>query len=249
MSRFGFAVLGLAALVPCLRAQAVDSKWTVDYETGSTWLARNVVRIPGDTGTKFNFRQLTGSGPFAHHRVTVYYNDPRGFGWRLLVAPLEITSQGSLEQPTSFAGANFAANTATEGLYRFNSYRLSYFNRWKQGPKSKWSFGGTLKVRDAEIRLTQGSLTAKKSDLGVVPLAFLLGEEKLGERWTAQFELDGLFSPMGRAFDGSARLAYAISPRQSVTFGYRLLEGGADNERVYNFFWANYLVLGVQARF
>jgi hypothetical protein len=62
--RHSFVVLiCLASPMPGL-VQASDSKpsgWTVDLETGGLWFSRNEARIPSDTGTTVNLRDLTGS--------------------------------------------------------------------------------------------------------------------------------------------------------------------------------------------
>lgn len=238
----------LSALA-CASIAADQKPWSIELEGGLLWLSRNDVRIPGTTGTQFGMRDLTGSGTFPVGRVNAIWQSDRGWGFRVMLAPLTASGTGTLGQNVQFAGQNFAAGVATQGRYKFNSYRLTYFNRWKQGPRSEWRIGGTLKIRDAEIRLTQGGVSAKDSDLGVVPLAYIWGQEKLSDRWSAIFEVDALFAPQGRAFDGSAKLAYHANDRTTWTVGYRLLEGGADNDRVYNFFWGNYLTAGVTIRF
>jgi hypothetical protein len=57
-------------------------------------------------------------------------------------------------------------------------------------------------------------------------------------------EADALAAPQGRAEDAIFALQYIINPRATLRFGYRILEGGADNDNVYNFTLLNYVVLG-----
>ena len=45
----------------------------------------------------------------------------------------------------------------------------------------------------------------------------------------------GLASPQGRAFDFSAKVGYQLNPDWTLTAGLRMLDGGADNNTVYNF--------------
>jgi hypothetical protein len=45
------------------------------------------------------------------------------------------------------------------------------------------------------------------------------------------------------------KLARDLSKRWTVTGGYRLVEGGADVDQVYNFAWFNYAVVSGIYRF
>ena len=62
-------------------------------------------------------------------------------------------------------------------------------------------------------------------------------------------ELDGLASSRGRAFDFTLRGHYDLSDQWSVGPGYRTIEGGADNDEVYNFAWLHSIVAAVAFRF
>jgi len=55
---------------------------------------------------------------------------------------------------------------------------------------------------------------------------------------------DALAAPQGRAEDVLAALKYQFSDRIGLKLGYRILEGGADNDVVYNFSLFNYAVIG-----
>ncbi|MEJ2180786.1 MAG: hypothetical protein P8Y28_10205 [Gammaproteobacteria bacterium] len=104
---------------------------------------------------------------------------------------------------------------------------------------------GTLKVRDAEIALTQGTQFANDTDVGVVPLLYLYGDYNINNKWNFVFDMDGLASPQGRAFDLGLKLTYDLSDQWYLGGSYRLLEGGADNDTVYNFAWFNYLLFSI----
>jgi hypothetical protein len=55
---------------------------------------------------------------------------------------------------------------------------------------------------------------------------------------------DALAAPQGRAEDVLAALTYHASDRMGIKIGYRILEGGANNDVVYNFALLNYAVVG-----
>ncbi|MFN2165245.1 MAG: hypothetical protein ACK2U9_03175, partial [Anaerolineae bacterium] len=50
-------------------ASTPRSRAGLTFETGALWFSRNDVRIPGDTGTKFDMLDLTDSGPEAFARL------------------------------------------------------------------------------------------------------------------------------------------------------------------------------------
>ena len=228
---------------------AADYNWRLGVVAGPVWQSRNDVQIPGDTGTRFSLVDLAGSGPFPYVRVELVYQLAEKHALRFLLAPFEYTETGQLDSDVSFAGQSFSAGQATEATYQFNSYRVTYRYRFFRNDSWQWHVGGTLKVRDAEIKLTQGSVTANDTDTGVVPLLNLYGEYNLGSAWSLIFDLDGLASPQGRAIDLGLLARYDVSEAWYLAGGYRTLEGGADNDSVYSFAWFNYAVLSAGYRF
>jgi len=226
------------------------ARYSVELEGGATWQARNVARIPGDGGTYFSLRPLTGSGPDAFWRVTIIGRVRARQEVRAVWAPLRASGTGTLAQETRFDGQTFAAGVVTDGYYRFDSPRLTY--RWRVTPpdaRGAFWIGATALIRDAEVRLTQGPLSASDSNVGVVPLLHLAGDWPLAPRWRLLFDLDALAAPQGRAFDGGVRVARDVAPGWWASAGLRTLEGGADNDRVFNFAWFQFLSLGVGRRF
>jgi len=55
---------------------------------------------------------------------------------------------------------------------------------------------------------------------------------------------DALAAPQGRAEDVLLALQYRPGDDLMLRLGYRILEGGADNDEVYSFTLINYLVVG-----
>ena len=230
-------------------AIAADFNWRLGVEAGPVWQSRNDVQVPGDTGTRFSLTDIVGSGPFPYARVELVYKLNDQHSLRFLLAPLGYTETGVLGEDVSFAGASFSAGQATEVKYQFNSYRATYRYRFFSNDRWQWHVGGTLKVRDAEIRLQQGDVSAVDEDTGVVPLLNLYGEYNLANAWAFIFDFDGLASPNGRALDLGLLARYDLSDAWYLAGGYRTLEGGADNDSVYNFAWFHYAVLSAGYRF
>ena len=86
---------------------------------------------------------------------------------------------------------------------------------------------------------------AEKTNTGFVPLVNFLAEWRPSKRLRFILEGDALAGPQGRAEDVLLALRYSLGERVGVKIGYRLLEGGADVDQVYNFTLINYAVLGV----
>jgi hypothetical protein len=102
----------LAASLDATRALAPTRydawPWRVEVEGGAFWSARNDVRIPGDSGTRFSFEDLTGGGPWPIGRVTAEWDVSDRHGVRLIYAPVRADGTGTLSQPTNFDGTMFA---------------------------------------------------------------------------------------------------------------------------------------------
>lgn len=216
--------------------------WRVEVEVGALWSARNDVQIPGDTGTRFSFEDLTGGGAWPVGRVTLDWDASERHGFRLLYAPVRTDGTGTLSKPTNFDGTLFAPGTAT-GRYQFDTWRFAWRYRFHSTEHWEWRAGLTALVRDASIEVEQGGLSATKDDLGVVPLLNLSGIYRFADGWSALLDVEGAAASQGRAFDVALRVAYDIGDRSRVSLGWRTIEGGADNDEVYTFSWFHALVV------
>lgn len=218
----------------------------LDIEVGAAWQDRNDVQIPNDSnGTRFALDGVTGPGPFLAPRIQLYTTLAPRHELRLLAAPLGIKESGSLDKLVKFEGQTFSVGSV-EAKYRFSSYRATWRYTFYENPDWMWKVGVTGKIRDAEITLRQGDVTATKSNIGFVPLLHLYGERRLGHDSRLTFEGDGLAGGPGRAFDLSTRYVRDIDERASVFAGLRMLDGGADSSSGYNFARIYYLTLGLQ---
>ncbi len=236
--------------LPALAQQQDDNGLTLEVEGGAVTSSRNKVRIPNEGGTRFDLRELTGSAPEAFARAAVTWKFADHHALRLTAAPLELSGSDVLEQDVDFEGSTFLAGAQTRGTYQFSNYRLTYRYDFSPGERWRWGVGGTLFVRDAAITLRQGALDATNDDVGLVPLLHVRGERRLGSRTSLVMDLDGAIAPQGRAIDATVRVERTFGSGLKVGLGYRTLEGGADNDEVYNFAWLHYaaLTLGWQIR-
>jgi len=222
--------------------------WFVESELGPVWQSLNNVQIPGKTGTRFSLKDF-GAGPYLAGRLYFGYDWTEKSEFRALYAPLSLRGNKTLNSDLSFQDQVFSAGQNVQSLYRFNSYRLTYRYRLLKSPDWRFWIGFTGKIRDAEIALSRDSLTTSKKDLGFVPLLHLRLLYQASEKISLDLEADALAAPQGRAEDVVLRARYELSPGLIANLGYRLLEGGADNDRVYTFAFLHYLVTGLEVRF
>lgn len=221
------------------------AQFRVDLESGLAFSGYNDVRIPGDQGTLFSLSEELKADPSLFVRLRLNYDWGERNTFSLLYAPLTINSSGQFDKDVIFQGQTFPANAPIDGLYRFNSYRLTWRYVLYRSPSIDFGLGFTAKIRDAEIRLQADNQEANKTNVGFVPIINFLFSWKVQERWRVLIEGDALAAPQGRAEDVFAGLTYRVSERIILKGGYRLLEGGADNDEVYNFALIHYAVVGL----
>jgi hypothetical protein len=228
-------------------SQAAADGWRFEAEGGAIWFGRNDVRIPGDTGTRFDMRDLTGDGPDPYFRLAAEYSFGR-HSFRGVAAPLRVSGTGTLMESVQFAGETFAAGLPARGVYQFDNYRLTYRYTMRDTGTWGWGLGAVVFVRDAKVELSQGDTTARDTDVGFVPLAHISAWNDVSQRVTLRFELEGLAASQGRAFDGSIIVDYRPADNWSIGVGYRALEGGVDNDDVYSFALVHHAVVSIRRR-
>jgi hypothetical protein len=231
------ALAGEAALVPSL-----------DLETGVAFASRNDVRVPGDSGTTFSLTDgpfQSDRTPFVRVRAGASYGR---HGLLLTFAPLRLSGRGQEGGSVTFRGLSFTTGDASF-RYRFDTYRLTYRYALVSGPRLDLQVGATALLRDAEIRLTQPGQSTAEKNVGLVPLlSFRLAWRPGGGPFGLVLDGDALAAPQGRAEDVSLALEYSTG-ELAFRAGYRILEGGADNDRVYSFALVNHLLVGARYSF
>lgn len=234
-----FLALGLA-LAPSAIAQV-----ELDFETGAVFSGYNDVRIPGDTGTLFSLSQELDADPSAFYRIRIFYHINQRHHVGALLAPLSIKSTGTLNRNLFFEGTTFTAGVPLETTYQFNSYRVIYRYDFLRTEKLDVGIGFTAKIRDAKIAVESGSLASEKTNVGFVPILHFRLHWHVTEKLALLIDGDALAAPQGRAEDVLAALTFGITEQLNLKLGYRILEGGANNDEVYNFTLVNYASLGV----
>ncbi|MBF0360904.1 MAG: hypothetical protein HQK49_07825 [Oligoflexia bacterium] len=230
---------------------AMDFKNRIDMEHALIWQGKNQFQITNNaSGTRIDIKD-NGGEPFLVHRLTYYRTLKGPHHLRLLIAPLEIKSDGILDRDVLFQNQLFQKSEFVSFTYKFNSYRVSYLYYKRMNDLWSWYVGGTLKVRDAKISIKGKNKNEEKNDLGLVPLlSFGIDcNPSFAKQMELSLDADALAAPQGRAEDISLKISYIASEHIRIYIGYRMLEGGADNKNVYTFALFHYLIAGVRASF
>ncbi len=242
---FSFLIIGLALVY----SKNVFAQVELDIETGAVFSGYNDVRIPGQGGTLFSLSEELETDPKLYYRLRAIYRFTERHHAGLLVAPLSIDSKGKLNRDLVFQSQTFPQGTSLKTTYKFNSYRLFYRYGLVRKDGIEFDLGLTAKIRDAIIAVSGGGVESKKTNVGFVPLIHFRLLWVLNNSFSLLLEGDALAAPQGRAEDVLAALVTHIDDQLKVKLGYRILEGGADNDTVYNFALFHYLALGLTYSF
>ena len=241
-----FSVLALAALeVPTHAAAGVEA----DVEAGVAFVGRNDVRIPGKGGSNLSLARDLSISPAPAFRLRLGYRISDRHLITALYAPLQVNARGSVGRDVTFAGGAYPAGSPLLAVYRFDSYRLTYRYSFLKGDGLDLAAGFTAKIRDAEVSL-YGAEARRKTNTGFVPLLNLHVAWRPNDgQFGIVFDADALAAPQGRAEDLLLAATWAFGEGLELRVGYRMVEGGADNEEVYSFAWLHYLVAGLGLSF
>jgi len=245
MKRIYLIIIALFSVFLLSGLSSLKAQVLIDLESGVVFSGYNDVRIPGDQGTLFSLSKELDASPKVFYRLRAGYTFGTRHNVSLLYAPLTVKSDGSINRDLSFEGVVFPANTTLIGFYKFNSYRLTYRYDIIEKPGFEFGLGLTAKIRDAEISLSSPGPFSEKTNVGFVPIINFRLEWKAYDKLSFLFEGDALAAPQGRAEDILIAAQFRLSDHIGIKTGYRLLEGGADNDEVYNFALFHYAAVGL----
>jgi hypothetical protein len=216
---------------------------SVEIEGGWLSAGRADVRIPGDAGTRLSLTRDLDADDTGYGRLRLSWRSAPRHNWQVLLVPIEVSAAGVLEKDTVYVDTLFPAGTSVDATYRFNNYRVTYRYLVYRTERLRAEVGATIFVRDAKVSLQSDTREDSRSDLGVVPLI------SFGVVWQClpapALVLDGdaLAAPQGRAVDVFGGLQFSTNEHWALGAGYRILEGGADNDDVYTFALFHHLAL------
>ena len=247
LNRYLLAFLIFIAVYTPVLSEA--QQLSIDAESGLAWFSKNDVRIPGEGGTTFDMLDLIGTDTDPFLRLSFKLNFGERHHIRALFAPLQKSGTGIINEEVTFEDTVFQEGEPTEGIYKFNTYRLTY--RYSFYKQNGWELGGgaAALIRDAKIELRQSNRSDKSTNVGFVPLLHLFAEYSVNDLLSVKLDAEGLGAPQGRAFDVALQVQYNLNDHFHLFGGYRVLEGGSDGDEVYNFSWINYASAGLRYSF
>lgn len=229
-------VLTTVIIAPILNnSSSLHAQTVLNIETGIVSTGYNDIRIPGDKGTLFSLNDDLSAKSTAFVRLRGSYTFKSRHTISILYAPLVVHSDGNTAKQIDFAGATFPSNTFVNAIYKFNSYRLTYRYDIVNNSTTEVGLGFTAKIRDANIELQSAASIGEKKNVGFVPLINFRLLWHLHHSVGLLIDGDALAAPQGRAEDVRIALEYRLSEHLGLSAGYRILEGGADNDEVYSF--------------
>lgn len=243
------SLLLLLALAPALARAENALHPVLDLETGAVWASRNDVQVPGSTGTRFTMANggdfQLGTAPFVRVKAGATTGRHSLFA---TFAPLRLRGDGSSSASILFRNLQFTAGGDARALYRLDTYRLTYRYALVASPSLDLAVGATALLRDAEIRLSQPGQSTSERSTALMPLfSFRLAWRMGGGPFALSVDGDAIAAQKERTEDVAVALEFTTG---DLTFrgGYRLVEGGTDSGKVYDFAWLNHVVAGVSYR-
>lgn len=243
-------IIYVSTLYVLITALPVRAQLRIDLESGAVLGTNyNEVRIPNAGGTRFDLAREFRVKPNVFFRGRLGYTFANRHTVSALYAPLTVRYEGDFGQNVTYNGVVFPAGRPVTAYYQFNSYRLTY--RYDFVARERWRIGLGLtgKIRDANVRLTDEQRDTNYDNVGFVPLVNFYVAFRPTPGWTLLLEGDALGARQGRAEDVFAGVAYQLSDGVGLKAGYRVVEGGADTETIYNFTWINYASVGAVIQF
>jgi len=227
---------------------SINAQTFVNIESGVLFTGLNNIRN-GTNGTLFSLKNdlSTPPSPFLRLRAGFLLNNKHHFS--ILYAPLKSLVTGTIDRNILFDGKYFKANIPLEAVYKFNSYRLTYNIRITDNDKFKFGLGLSAKIRDAGTSLKNKELLSKNFSVGFVPLINVLANWNISQKAVIDFLGEGIITSKGRAIDLSLSGRYSFTKSLQGNIGYRLLEGGANGTKRYNFIQLHFIFASLNFSF
>ncbi len=220
----------------------------IELELGPAFTGYNDVRITGKYGTRFSLTGVLHSQAAFSFRARAGWLIKDRHNLSVMAAPLTVNAEGRSSRDILFKGGYYPAGLWLKSRFMFNSYRATYRFDIVHNDTVEFGIGLTGKVRQASTSVQGLSVRRQLSNVGVVPLINMRLLWNFAGRFALLLEADWLVGPQGRAEDGMAALQYRLNESADIRIGYRILEGGADNRKVYTFSMFHYALVGATVR-
>lgn len=232
-----FLVISIMLLIP---PQVPADGIGLTAETGFLAVVDHKIQF-SQNGTYFDYDAYGGQDVlFPVLRFSV--NQPIGNRHELvwLYQPLKIETRAMLTRDLVVDDMTFPADSAVRFLYNFPFYRLSYMYALQQSDQSRFDLGLSLQIRNATIEFESldGARFRSNGGVGPVPAIKVRWIRRLGTKFWAGTEMDGMYAPVsylngsdeeitGAILDASLRGGMDLKSDRQVFLNLRYLGGGA----------------------
>jgi hypothetical protein len=237
-----FFIFAIICLFSNLHAFASENKGQINFELGRSKSSDNNFSLPNSNENEIN---LPDEKYLNSYRIKGRVNLNNDTFLYFLYAPFETDYNFKSNKAFKFDNTNFNSDKDTSVDYKFNSYRVGYFKELSPKDGLKYWIGGVLKVRDAEIKVSQNGLSDSYSNIGIVPLLGIGAEYFINKKISLFSHIDASGFGQGYAYDFNAEMRYHLNNKNFLGLGYRTFGGGVDNDELMNFarfktLYANY---------
>lgn len=225
-------IIFIICLLLSAQVYAQEPKGQITIEAGRAKSLDNNFSIPNSAANEIN---LPDGQNLDSYRIYGRVNLKNDKFLYFLYAPFETSYNIRSGAAFKFDNTNFSGDKNTKIDYKFNSYRLGYFKQFFAKDNFKYWIGGVLKVRDAEIKVSQDGVSNSYANVGVVPLLGLGFEYFIRKDISLFSHIDAAGFGQGYAYDFNVETKYHLDSKNAMGVGYRTFGGGVDNDKVMNF--------------
>ena len=230
-----------------------EDNFELELQSGVLFSGYNDVQIPGTVdGTRFSLSDDLEPDNEIFFRLSLQYSIDERHHFTMLYTPNKIDAGGILKKDVIFDGVTFLTDTKIDAQYVFNTLRLQYRWDFVLTDTVEFGMGLTFFIRDAEISLQNADDTDNKASYDNVGYVGLLNFRllvKFSETFSMLMTGDLFADSVGRAEDVFMGVMYQATEEFAFQLGYRVIEGGADKNKIYTFTLINYLAVGLVYNF
>jgi hypothetical protein len=227
--------------------------WGLQLEAAVSQMTSNTLQKPNDASAdRFDAVDYTGKTA-AVGRLGLWHEVNwwrPGSTVRLEIVPLQQTGTDTARTEIRFNGERFQPGIPLTILYRFNTYRVTFdLPIFTDVSPDAWEFraGGTLAIRDAQIRLKQVGARGNFINFGPVPLAYGSAAWRISKTMRLESDVNAFPAPGGGGLlDFSSRVIWTPERGTGLFVGVRYLTGGAVDNSIYNFLHQRQALAGVR---
>jgi hypothetical protein len=229
------------------------ASWGVEAEAERTQTTSNTLQKPNNSSAdRFDVVDYTGRTDTLG-RLSVWHTVDwwrTGSELRLDIVPVILTGTQSSATALRFNGTTFQPDSPLTVLYRFNTYRFTFDLPILEGSvpsRLELRAGGTIAIRDAQIRLKQSTARSNFINYGPVPLAYGFGAWHFSKKVRLEGDIEAFPAPGGGGLlDASSKLVVTPGETTSLFLGVRYVTGGAVDNSIYNFLHQRSALAGIR---